>query len=71
MNGTGVWCVVIVALGCTGEGGFGFVQWVVNDHSATLCIFAPEFGDEGEVTYTVDVGLYFQDDVVDGEGGGM
>ena len=54
----GVWCIVIVVPGCVSEGGFGFVRWVINNRHTIFDIFTPEFGDEGEMTYAIDIGLY-------------
>jgi len=43
---TGVGRLVVVALDCAGEAGFGFVRLVINDCNSVFSIFTPEFDDE-------------------------
>ena len=49
VNGTGVWGIVLIALGYTGEGVDAFVGWVVNNRHTVFCVFSAEFCNEGTV----------------------
>ena len=63
--------VVVVAPCDASEGGSRFVGGLVNDGDAAFGMFAAEFGDEGEVAGTIDVGLDLGSELWEGKSCGV